>query len=189
MSSADNHCKQFRPRSGSTKHSQNVILDLDPNCLPHWCYSLIFFVENSYWKKLSRQQRKASDVCWCPLQTVWAQIRPNILLGLIWVQTYWYFGWYSWKNFLKKRIFKKTADDKQKLTKLPNLQRVKSKVLSQNIYHTFRKFDEISSIGSDRKSNSVNPDQTFINKPNMTKCLFFLVKHGFLFFLISYFVT
>ena len=32
----------------------------------------------------------ASIVCWLPLQTVWTQIRPDILLGLIWIQTVWH---------------------------------------------------------------------------------------------------
>ena len=30
-------------------------------------------------------------VCWWPLETVWTQIRPDKMSGLIWIQTVWHF--------------------------------------------------------------------------------------------------
>ena len=53
-----------------------------------------------------------SVVFWRYLQTIWTQIRPDNLSGLIWIQTVWHW-WYSWKSFSKKLISKKkSADDK-----------------------------------------------------------------------------
>ena len=38
--------------------------------------------------------------------------------GLIWIQAVWHW-WYSWKNFSKKLILKKSADDKKSMKNYP----------------------------------------------------------------------
>ena len=48
----------------------------------------------------------ARAVCCYFFQTVWTQIRPDKMSGLIWIQTVWHW-WYSWKKFSKKLILKK----------------------------------------------------------------------------------
>ena len=65
-----------------------------------------------------------SVVCWKYLQTAWTQIRPDILSGLIWIQTLWR------SDGIPERIFRKVSFWKNQQTtkeheKLPSMQCVK----------------------------------------------------------------
>ena len=72
-------------------------------------------------------------VCSWSLKTVWTQIRPDKMSGLIWIQTVWHW-WFSWKNFLKKLDFwKKSANDRKNHEKLPSKQRVNPSSGNQSI--------------------------------------------------------
>ena len=72
-------------------------------------------------------------VCWWTLQTVWTQVRPNILLGLIWVLTLWHSV--SVPEFRKKKLIKK-KDDKNMTNYLAcKLLRMKM-VIEDHLYDT-----------------------------------------------------
>ena len=57
-----------------------------------------------------------SVVCWSPQQTVWTQIRPDILSGLIWIQTVWHSDGVPERIFRRSWFWKKSSDDKKKNT-------------------------------------------------------------------------
>ena len=61
-----------------------------------------------------------SVVCWLPLQTVWTQIRPDKMSGLIWMQTVWHSDGIPERIFRKMCFWKQSADDKN--TKLTSMQ-------------------------------------------------------------------
>ena len=54
LTSTNNLCKQFRPRSGPT----NVLPDLDPNCFSLWWYSWKNISKNWILTKVSRRQQQ-----------------------------------------------------------------------------------------------------------------------------------
>ena len=56
-------------------------------------------------------------ICWKPLQTVWNQIRPDKMSGLIWIQTVWHFDGIPERFFLKKLIVKKKKKNPQTIKK------------------------------------------------------------------------
>ena len=62
--------------------------------------------------------------CWS-LQTVWTQIRPDILSGLIWIQTVWHSECVPEGIFLKNLTLKKVNRRQKCHEKLPSMQRVK----------------------------------------------------------------
>ena len=75
LSSADNLCKQFGPRSG-----QNVGPDLDPNCLTLWWYSWKNFLKMFILKKISRRQQSMKNSPACKeLNTISDHISDNML--------------------------------------------------------------------------------------------------------------
>ena len=48
-----------------------------------------------------------------PSQTDWTQIRPNKMLGLIWIQSVWHSDCIPERFFRKSRFWKKSADNKK----------------------------------------------------------------------------
>ena len=59
------------------------------------------------------------------MQTVWTQIRPNKMSGLIWIQTVWHPDGIPERVFQKNDFENKSADDKIH-EKLHSMQRAKS---------------------------------------------------------------
>ena len=51
-----------------------------------------------------------SVVCRLPLQTVWTQIRPDGMSGLIWIQAVWHW-WYLKKSAHDKKAWKNTQEE------------------------------------------------------------------------------
>ena len=58
-------------------------------------------------------------------ETVWTQIRPDKMLGLIWLQTVWHFDGIPERLFEKVYLKKKNLQITKKHAKLPSMQRVK----------------------------------------------------------------
>ena len=72
-----------------------------------------------------------SGVCWYPLQTVWTQIRPDKMLGLILTQSVWHSDGIPDRFFFEKVDIYFFWKQKNQLTtkkraKLPSMQRVKT---------------------------------------------------------------
>ena len=68
------------------------------------------------------------------MQTVWTQIRPDNILGLIWIQDVWHSDIIPERIFWKSYFWKKSSDDKTN-GKLPSMHCVKlpNKALQQMI--------------------------------------------------------
>ena len=80
----------------------------DINSTTWWLFN---FLRVGYWFSLN--SLPTIVVCWYHFQTTWTQIRPGITSGLIWIQPVWHSDGILEKNFLKKFISKKSADDKK----------------------------------------------------------------------------
>ena len=92
-----------------------------------------FFSKSLFWKKNSRWQKQAwkGQSLWfrytlpvyrvCQessadnLQTVWAQIGPNIMSGLVWIQSIWHSDGIPKRSFRKIWSWKNSADGKKNI--------------------------------------------------------------------------
>ena len=115
-----------------------VMSDLRAYRLYHWWTVVVLTTivlmplscwTNYYLYKLSFNSLPTSFIYGWPLQTVWTQIRPDKMSGLIRIQTVWHSDdQYSWRNFRKswfwKKSVKKNSRRQKKHEKLPRKLRV-----------------------------------------------------------------
>ena len=117
MLSADIPCKQVGPRSGWTKsRSGSKLFDTLTVYLKEFFQNINFEKNQQTTKKhvqffgMQRVNSLPSSVVCCrPLQTVWTQIRPDKMSGLIWIQTT------DTMMVFPKVDLKKSADDKTRM--------------------------------------------------------------------------
>ena len=78
-----------------------------------------------YLYKWSFSSLPARVVCWQPLQTVWTQIRPDKMSGLIWNPNCLTLWLCSWKNFLITLILKIISKQQKSIKNYPACKELK----------------------------------------------------------------
>ena len=74
----------------------------------------VWHLMDFFFKKLIQKKKHyfnslpSSGVSWYPLQTVWTQVRPDKMSGLIWIQTVWHFDGNLERIFWKSWFWKNT---------------------------------------------------------------------------------
>ena len=66
-------------------------------------------------------QSQQKYVCWKLLQTLWTQIRPDKMSGLIWIKTVWHYDRIQKRSFRKSWFWKKNQQATIKRKKIPCL--------------------------------------------------------------------
>ena len=130
MSSADNRCKQFGPRSGPTKcgaWSGSKMFD-----------TLMVFSE-FYFEKDGIEKSTVSSA-----DNPCKQFGPRSLIS---IQPVWHFYGISWKNFTKKMVLKNWQMQK-KHEKLPNMQRVNLELWQCRLWICFEQIERLVELSS-----------------------------------------